>query len=655
MVAFIRWLETTRGLKFNDYEALWRWSVTDIDAFWASLWDHFEIVSDSPYERVTSGQEMISTRWFKGARVNYAEHLLRHERGAAPNEIAFVHCSETCPPQTLTWNELGEQVRAVATHLRALGIRPGDRVVSYMPNIPATAIAMIATVAIGAVWSAASPEFGASTVVDRFSQIKPRLLFASDGYNFGGKSFDRRGEVEAILAKLPSVETIVWFSNLNLEIPATKTVRSLPWSYLLAATDPARENFDFERVAHDHPLWVLYSSGTTGLPKAITHSHVGIVIDQMKQMRLHFDLRPGKRMFFFTTTGWMMWNAVLSSLFAGASAVLYDGSPTWPTVDTLWDIAEKTGTTTFGASPTLVQIMEKADIRPNLTRDLAQLDAVVLGGAPSTPGTFEWFYKNVKADLWVINTSGGTDLCGGLVGPVPQQSVYAGEFQGRMLGIAVAAWNQNAQPVLDEIAELVVTKPFPSMPLYFWGDEHNSRYRETYFDVFPGIWRHGDFIKINSRGGCYIYGRSDATLNRFGVRIGTSEIYRVMSAIGRVVDSIIVCCETPNGGYFVPLFVQLKEGDSLDENLIATINRELREQNSPRHVPDLILQVPKIPYTLTGKKMEIPVRKLLMGTAAHAVANTDAMTDPNALDWFSGFAQQREVRDRFRIAESSLR
>jgi acetoacetyl-CoA synthetase len=648
MAAFLQWLRRERGLDFADYTALWRWSTTDIDGFWAALWEHFNIISDSPYTSVSSGRDMISTRWFEGSRVNYAEHLLRHEAIALQGEVAFFHGSERRPMKALTWHALGDLVRAAATRLRAMGVRPGDRIVSYMPNVPETAVAMLASVAIGAVWSAASPEFGAMTVVDRFSQIKPRLIFAADGYVFGGKSFDRRTVLAEILAQLPTIETIVWLPYLGLEPPVHVGRPTVQWEDFVGARGPPPDQFKFERVAHDHPLWVLYSSGTTGLPKAITHSHIGIVIDQIKQMGLQFDLKPGKCMFFYTTTGWMMWNAVLAALFAGASGVLYDGSPTWPKIDALWDIAEESGTTAFGASPTLVQMMEKAGVRPAKSHNLSRLDTIILGGAPSTPATFAWFYANVKPDLWVITTSGGTDLCGGLVGPVPLQPVYAAEFQGRSLGMSVAAWSQRGEPVIDEVGELVVTKPFPSMPLYFWGDEGNRRYQETYFDMFPGVWRHGDFIKINERGGCYIYGRSDATLNRYGIRIGTSEIYGVLSGIKRVRDSIIVCCETGDGGFLVPMFIQLADDDTLDDALINEINHALRQQTSPRHLPDMIVQAPSIPYTLTGKKMEVPLRRMLMGTPVDEVASPDAMRDPAALKWYVEYSQRTDIRQRFK-------
>ncbi len=647
MADFMRWLETARDLHFDDFEALWRWSADDVEGFWAALWAYLDILSDGPYESVMSGTEMISTRWFVGARINYAEHALRHEARAAPDEIALCHSSEIRPLDTMTWSALGDAVRNVATALRALGIKPGDRIVSYMPNVPEAAIAMLATTAIGAVWSAAAPEFGVKTVVDRFSQIEPKLIFAADGYSFAGKRFDRRSEVAAIVAQLPSVQDVIWLSYLGMDRPEDLGRRMLVWEELLSQPGPSREAFVFERVTADHPLWILFSSGTTGLPKAIVHSHVGMVLDQSKAMRLHFDLKPGQSMFFYTTTGWMMWNSVMGSLLAGATAILYDGSPTWPRLDKLWDLAEECSATMFGASPTLIGMMKEAGIQPRGARNLACLNKVVLGGAPSTPLTFEWLYDQLGPDIWVMNTSGGTDLCGGLLGPVPSKPVRAAEMQGRMLGIAVEAWDDSGAAVIDEIGELVVVRPFPSQPLFFWGDEGNARYDSTYFDTYPGVWRHGDFIKITPTGGGYIYGRADATLNRFGIRIGTSEIYDVLAGISRIADSVIICCETADGGYYMPLFVQLRAGDVLDDKLADEIKLSLRNQTSPRHVPDVILQVPKVPYTLTGKKMEVPVRKLVMGTPVGKVTTSDAMADPGAMDWYVQFAADPEIRSKF--------
>jgi acetoacetyl-CoA synthetase len=643
---FIGWLERERGKVFADDEALWRWSSTSIDEFWSALWDYFDIISDGEYDSVSSGPDFINTRWFAGARLNYAEHALRREADAGADEVALHHSSELRPLATTSWHELGAQVRAVATSLRGLGVKPGDRVAAYLPNVPETVVAMLGATAIGAIWSSAAPEFGADAVLARFEQIEPVVLFATDGYSFGGKSFDRREQVKAIASGLPSLRHVINLPYLGLDAPALSQP-FLPWSWMLDGPTPTRQDFQFERVGADHPLWVLYSSGTTGLPKAITHSHVGMTLDQSKAMRLHFDLGPGQSMFFYTTTGWMMWNSVVGSLLAGASAILYDGSPTWPSIDALWALTAKTGATTTGASPTLIAMMDDAGVCPGELHDLSRLKSIVLGGSPSTPATFAWIYENVKSDLWIINTSGGTDLCGGLIGPMPSRPVRAAEMQGRMLGMAVEAWSDSGASLIGQVGELVVTRPFPSMPLFFWGDADNARYRDAYFGEFPDVWRHGDYIKLTETGGCFVYGRSDATLNRYGVRIGTSEIYGILKEVPGVADSLIVCCEARDGGHYMPLFVKLEEGNVLDDALTAEIKKALRDRGSPRHVPDAIFETPVIPFTTTGKKMEVPVRKLLMGAPVASVMNRDGMADGSAVDWYAAFAARPDVNSRF--------
>ncbi|PPE72195.1 acetoacetate--CoA ligase [Solimonas fluminis] len=649
LAQYMRWLYGNRGLDFKDYESLWQWSVTDIEAFWASIWDYFQVCSDQPYTRVLSQRVMPGANWFEGSRVNYAEHLLRAEaeRGEAP---VFHHLSENRPLARMSWNELGRQVRILATQLRALGIGPGDRVVSYMPNVPETAIAMMAAVAIGAVWSSAAPEFGVKTVIERFAQIQPKLLFAADGYRFGGKDFAREGEVRQIVEALPSLERVVWLPYLEPQggLPALPGV--LSWGNLLDRQDVPGESFRFERVEHDHPLWIVFSSGTTGLPKAIVHSHVGALAEHLKLTHFHFGLSADSVMFFYSTTGWMMWNLLLAALLTGAGVVLYDGNPAYPSLDLLWRLAADTGVTSFGASPTYVQMMEKARLQPKERFDLSRLESVIVAGAPSTPETFDWFYKAVKQDLWVTSQSGGTEACSGFVGAAPLLPVHAGEIQTRMLGMDVHAWSEDGQELIDQVGELVVTSPFPSMPIHFWNDTGGKRYRESYFEVYPGIWRHGDFIKINARGGCYIYGRSDSTLNRYGVRIGTAEIYRAVEQVEEVADSLVVCCELPGGQFFMPLFLKLKPGVELDDGLRERIAARLRQDCSPRHVPDRMYAVDAVPYTLTGKKMEVPVRKILMGWPLEKAASRDAMMNPETIDWFLRFAQE-STDYRWRTAE----
>ncbi len=628
-----------RGFRFDTYEELWRWSVIDLDRFWAEVWDFFEIRSSSPYARVLDARVMPGATWFRGSRVNYAEHLLRHEERAQPGEAALVHSSELRPLAEMSWPELGAAVRVLAMQLRGLGVRPGDRVAAFMPNIAETVVAMLATIAIGAVWSSAAPEFGPRTVIDRFAQIGPVLLFVADGYRFAGQDYDRRAEIVTILAALPTVRTVVWLPYLD---PASRAPfeRALAWDDVMAQPPVDAASFAYERVAHDHPLWVLFSSGTTGLPKPIVHGHVGILVEHLKSTGLGQDLDPSSRMFFYTTTGWMMFNALTSALLQGSSIVLYDGHPAHPTPALLWQLAADARATVFGASPTFVQMMQKAGIVPRERFDLSGLRSVLLTGSPVTPESTAWFYDCVKRDLWVTSPSGGTELCAGLVGGSPLLPVYAGEIQARLLGMDVHAWNEAGEEVVNEVGELVVTSPSPSMPLYFMHDADGARYRETYFEHFPGVWRHGDFIKINERGGCYIYGRSDSTLNRYGVRIGSSEIYRAVEQLDDIADSLVVCLELPGGAFSMPLFVRLAEGAQLDDALRARIVAKLRTDCSPRHVPDEIHAVETIPYTLTGKKMEIPVRRILAGVAPDKAASREAMMHPAALDWFIAFARR---------------
>lgn len=642
LTRFLRWLERERGHAFAGYDALWRWSVSDLDGFWSAIWDYFDVLCDTRFERVLSGV-MPDSRWFEGSRTNYAEHLLRHEAQVAPGQTAFHHSTETRPLAQMSWQELGDQVRRLATRLRALGIRPGDRIVSYMPNVPETAIAMLAAVAVGAVWSSAAPEFGARTVIERFGQIAPRLAFVADGYSFGGKTYDRRDEIAQMVEELPSLETLVWLPYLGLSQPTNVRVQTLAYAELLSGPAVPREAFRYERVPFDHPLWILFSSGTTGLPKAIVHSHVGMLLEHLKVMHLHMNLGPDSCMFFYSTTGWMMWNTVIAALIAGSAAVLYDGNPVYGGIDRLWRMAEATGATVFGASPTLVQSMKRAGLRPKEHFDLRRLECVFVGGAPATPEVFQWFYTDVKEDLWVASQSGGTELCSGLVGAVPTQPVYAGEIQGRMLGMDVQAWSDDGQALVDAVGELVVLKPAPSMPLCFWGDANHQRYRDSYFATFPGVWRHGDLFKLNARGGCYVYGRSDSTLNRFGVRIGSAEIYRVVEQLPGVKDSLVICCELPDGGYYMPLFVALEAGTALTQELVDRIKGRLRDEASPRHVPDVILQAPAIPYTLTGKKMEVPIRRIVMGMSPDRAASRDAMANPDVLAWYVAFAARPEI------------
>lgn len=640
----MNWLRQERGLTFSDYESLWAWSVSEPEQFWLSIWDYFEIHSVTPYERVLSSRDMPGAVWFEGASVNYAEHVLRQERNGDPDRTVLQHMSEIRPLEQMSWAELGGSVRKLAQRFRDLGIRPGDCVAAYMPNIPETVIAMLATTAIGAVWSAAAPEFGSKTVVDRFSQISPKLLLVADGYRYGGKDFDRSTEIADIVAALPSVKTVVWLNYLNGDTPASEMIPDVfAWHTLLAGPDIAAEDFTFEYVSSEQPLWILFSSGTTGLPKPIVHGHLGILLEHYKTAAFHLNLKPGRAMYFYSTTGWMMWNTLMWAPLMNAEAVLYDGHPAHPTPDFVFELAARTKAQSMGTSPTFVMTMQKRGIIPKDRYDLSALENVFLVGSPATPETFAWVYENVKSDLWVTSQSGGTEFCSGLVGGSPTLPVFTGEIQARTLGADVRAFDERGEEMTGKPGELVVRKPMPSMPLYLWGDRNFEKYKSSYFDTYPGIWRHGDSITINERGGCFVHGRSDATLNRYGVRIGSAEIYRTLDTVPEIEDSLIVCVEEPDGGYFMPLFVQLKRDIEITEDLTASIKSRLRKDRSPRHVPDVIVAAPEIPYTITAKKMEVPVRKLLMGVPPESAASRGSMRNPKVLDWYARFAAQRRA------------
>ncbi len=635
LTAYRRWLARTRNLQFETYEDLWRWSVSDLEAFWASIWEYCGIQASAPYERVLGRREMPGAEWFPGAKLNYAEHALRHER---PGADAVYHLSERTPLSRISWQDLGNQVRVLATELRELGVQPGDRVAAYLPNIPQALVGLLATASIGAIWTSCGPEFGTRGVLDRFTQLAPKLLFCVDGYQYASKPFDRRGELAKIIGELSSLEHVICVPYLNASERKPFSAHTIFWEDLLAHPPVAASEFRFEQVPFGHPLWILFSSGTTGLPKAIVHSHGGILIEQLKALNFQMDMKPGERLFFYTTTGWMMWNFLVSCLVANVCPVLYDGSLMHPEPDSLWRMYEESGAAMIGANPGYVSLLEKAGIVPNRKFKLENLRSVMLAGSPVTPEVMEWFYRSVKRDLWVQNGSGGTDICSAFVAGVPTLPVRAGEIQARMLGVDAHAFNERGESVVNEVGELVVRKPMPSMPVFLWNDRNFERYRESYFQEYPGIWRQGDFFRINERGSSFVLGRSDATLNRHGVRIGTAEIYRSLALIPEVDDSLIVNLDLPGGKFFMPLFVKLKDGRALDEPLEDKMRGKLRQEYSPRHVPDKIYQVPDIPYTLTGKKMEVPVRRILAGVPAARAANRDAVANPLALDFFIEYA-----------------
>jgi acetoacetyl-CoA synthetase len=634
MTEFMRWLEAERGLRFEGYEELWRWSVTDLEAFWASIWDFFEVQADGGYDRVLASREMPGAEWFAGTILNYAEHVFAGKDDAEP---AILHASELRELGELSWGELRGQVAAVAAGLRGLGVERGDRVVAYLPNIPEAIVAFLATASIGAVWSSCSPDFGPASVIDRFAQIEPKALFAVDGYRYGGKDFDRRATIAELQGAMPSLRGTVVLPYLDPEPDLSALAGATRWDELLAAGADAE--LGFERVPFDHPLWVLYSSGTTGLPKAIVQGHGGILLEHLKKLHLHVDAHPGDRLFWFTTTGWMMWNFLVSGLLTRAAIVLYDGNPGHPDMSVLWDLAARAGVTMFGTSASYIAACMKAGVEPGgAGRDLSRLKAVGSTGSPLSPEGFDWIYAQLGADTWLFSTSGGTDLCTAFVGGTPLLPVYRGELQARALGAAVEAWDEDGNSVIDEVGELVVTEPMPSMPVFFWGDDDGSRYRAAYFEQFPGVWRHGDWIEITARGTAVIYGRSDSTINRSGIRMGTSEIYRAVLGVDAIVDALVVDIPKPGTEGWMPLFVVLREGAELDDELKREIARRVRETCSPRHVPDEVFAIAEVPRTLSGKVLEVPVKRILMGTAPEKAASRDSLANPAALDYFTELA-----------------
>jgi acetoacetyl-CoA synthetase len=638
LTRYIAWLAEDRDLHFEDYAALWRWSVTEIEEFWRTIWDYFEVISDTPPDEVLPERIMPGADWFPGTQLNYAEHVFR---GKEDDEGALVYASELRQLTELDWRELRERVAATREGLRTLGVSKGDRVVAYLPNGPEALIAFLATASLGAIWSSCSPDFGPGSVVDRFAQIEPKVLFTVDGYRYGGKDFDRLDTVAEIAGEMPSLERIVVAPYLSQTPELASLERNgiappMTWGQLTELGEGAE--LTFERVPFDHPLWVLYSSGTTGLPKAIVQGHGGILLEQLKKGHLHLDAQPGDRIFWFTTTGWMMWNFLIGALLTPASIVLYDGNPGQPDMGVLWDLAERTAMTCFGTSAAYIAACIKDGIEPAAGRELSRLRSVGSTGSPLSPEGFEWVYDHVGRDTWLFSTSGGTDLCTAFVGGVPTLPVYKGELQARSLGAKIEAFDEHGNSVTDEVGELVITEPMPSMPVFFWGDGDGSRYRASYFEHYPGIWRHGDWIEITSRGTAIIYGRSDSTINRGGIRMGTSEIYRAVSAVEEVLDSLVVDVPKPGTEGWMPLFVVLREGVELDDELVGRISRSIREQCSPRHVPDEVFQIAEVPRTLSGKVLEVPVKRILMGDPPEKAASRDSLANPAALDYFTELA-----------------
>ncbi|WTO38469.1 acetoacetate--CoA ligase [Streptomyces achromogenes] len=614
------------------YPALHRWSVDRLDTFWKAVTEWFDVRFSTPYARVLGDRAMPGAQWFPGATLNYAEHALR-AAADRPGEPALLCVDETHEPRPVTWSELRRQVGSLAAELRALGVRPGDRVSGYLPNIPQAVVALLATAAVGAVWTSCAPDFGARSVLDRFQQVEPVVLFTVDGYRYGGKEHDRRETVAELRRELPTLRAVVHIPLLGTDAPEG----TLEWSALTARdTEPV-----YEQVPFDHPLWVLYSSGTTGLPKAIVQSQGGILVEHLKQLGLHCDLGPEDRFFWYTSTGWMMWNFLVSGLLTGTTIVLYDGSPGHPDTGAQWRIAERTGATLYGTSAAYVMACRKAGVHPARDYDLSTVECVATTGSPLPPDGFRWLHDEVRDDLWIASVSGGTDVCSCFAGAVPTLPVYTGELQAPGLGTDLSSWDPSGRPLVDEVGELVVTQPMPSMPIHFWNDPDGSRYHDSYFDTYPGVWRHGDWITVTSRGSVIIHGRSDSTLNRQGVRMGSADIYEVVERLPEIRESLVIGVEQPDGGYWMPLFVHLAPGAVLDETLLDRVKRAIREQLSPRHVPDEIIEVPGIPHTLTGKRIEVPVKRLLQGTPLDKAVNPGSIDNLALLAFYEKLARER--------------
>jgi acetoacetyl-CoA synthetase len=633
---FMSWLNDRLELDLTGYEDLWQWSVSHPGEFWTAIWDYFEVLGDRAAGGdgpALAGEVMPDVRWFDGATLNYARNALR-TAWTDPDRTAIIFEAERGRAGSLSYAQLAAEVARVARGLRSLGVGRGDRVAALLPNVPEAVIGLLATASLGAIWSSCSPDFGARSVIDRFAQIEPTVLIACDGYGYGGKEFSRAGMLREVVAALPGLSAVVLVSLIGEDEPPVEVT---PWNDLGLGAGGDHHEPEFEEVPFAHPLWVVYSSGTTGLPKPIMHGHGGIVLEHLKALSFHQDLRPGDVFTWYTTTGWMMWNYLAGGLLAGLTIVLYDGSPAFPETDRLWRLAAEHGVNYLGVgAPYLVACM-KAGLRPGEQCDLSALRAIGSTGSPLPPEAFGWVYERVKPDLLLGSFSGGTDLCTGFVGPCPLLPVRSGVISGRCLGAAVEAYDEEGKPVIGQVGELVITRPMPSMPVGFWNDPDGARYRESYFDMYPGVWRHGDWIELLPDGGCIIYGRSDATLNRGGVRMGTSEFYRAVEAFDEIGDSLVVDTGRLGAEGRLILYVVPAEGAELDDDLKNRLRAVLRAQLSPRHVPDEIHQVPGIPRTLSGKKLEVPVRKILHGMDPERAADPNALADPDVLRYFGRF------------------
>jgi acetoacetyl-CoA synthetase len=642
LAAFADRVQQRRGVDLGepvDYDRLWRWSVEHLDQFWAEVADWSGVLPGVPDHRVLTRREMPGAEWFPGTTVNYAEQAFRHATDEHPALIAVTEATLTgdAEPVEISWQDLRRQVGAFAATLRRLGVRRGDRVAAYLPNVPEAVIAFLGAASIGAVWSSCAPDFGTRSVLDRFAQIEPTVLIAVDGYRFNGRPHDRRDVVAELRAALPTVRTTIAVPRL---FPDELPEGALSWADAVADEQEPQ----FEPLPFDAPLWIVYSSGTTGLPKGIVHGHGGVALEQVKQLALHGDVGPGDRFYWYASTAWIMWNIATSALLVGATVVVHDGAPAYPAVDAQFALAARTGLTYLGTSAGYLTACEKAGLRPGETYDLSRVRAIGSTGSPLPAAAFRWVYDAVSSDVFLGSLSGGTDIATGFIGSSLLLPVTVGELQRPMLAVAAAAWDEQGQPVTGELGELVVTEPMPSMPLYFWADPDGTRYRETYFEPWPGVWRHGDWLEITERGTCVITGRSDSTLNRGGVRMGTADIYAAVEPIPEIADCVVLGVEQPDGGYWMPLFVQLAPGAELTDELIARIRQAIRTEASPRHVPDEVIAVPGVPHTKTGKRLEVPLKRLFQGVDPQKAVNTGAVDDPALVDHYVELARERGER-----------
>ncbi|MEL6407688.1 MAG: acetoacetate--CoA ligase [Chloroflexota bacterium] len=637
---FRLWLNDTLSLSLDDYDALWQWSVDNIASFWEQWAQYAKVIFHTQPTTILADSTMPNAQWFTDATLNYAENIFSRYTDERP---MMVYKAEDQDAVTLRWADIYAQVNQLATRLRQLGVEKGDRVVNFMPNRPESIVALLAVTSIGAVWSSCSPDFGARSVLDRFIQIEPKVLFAVDGYRYGGKDYNRRDVVAELQANLPTLQQTILVPHIDANTNGLSN--TVLWDDALTIKD-VPEKIAFEPVPFDHPLWVLYSSGTTGLPKPIVHGHGGVVLEHMKMAILHADLKPDDNFFWYTSTGWMMWNYLVGALLSGATILVYDGSPAYPDMSALFAFSEDTDMTYFGTSAAFISACMNAENDPSAGYDLSKIRAVGSTGSPLTSNGFQWIYEHINTDLALESVSGGTDLCTAFLGGVRTKPIYAGEIQGACLGVDVHAYNEDGEPVLNEVGELVITQPMPSMPIYFWNDLNKARYKSAYFEMYDGIWRHGDWIEFNERGGAVIYGRSDSTINRQGIRMGTSEIYQAVEALPQIIDSLIIDLELLGRDSYMPLFVVLREGDRLDEDLRDAIKKTLRENVSPRHVPNEIFSIDAVPYTLSGKKMEVPIRKILLGRDASKAINKGAMRNPESIDYFMAFAERLNTSER---------